>query len=170
MGQSTFSTRHTQWQYSTDFGISANINSGGSSYSRVNGNFGVRLRLSEHWSTHQDYAFQLYDKTWDTLFHSPNIGVETTAMMISLGYMDWDHPVLGYTYIGLGTGVGTTFIPRDLPLILFMKSRKGMTHRDYLTFMYLWNFNDFMNLYDDNIMVGVTYGMYWGRFSKYKRH
>lgn len=168
-GQSQFSIRHSQWLYSTDVGVSFPIHNGGYSYSRLGLHFTPRIRISEHWVVQQDWFIQLFDKGWDTLFHSSNVGVVPGALMMSVGYMQYDHPVLGYSYFGLGTGMGETFMNDGFPLTFFAKSRKGVTHNTYFSIHYIWTFNDFMNMYDDNIMVGISFGKYWGRFSKYKR-
>lgn len=167
--QFNHSVRHSQWQYAIDAGLSTAIHTGGPSYSRINLQLGAKIRLSDHWITHQDMTIQLHDRSWDTLFHTGDIGLELGADVISIGYEYWDHPILGYSYIGFGTGIGETFTRGTLPLVWVIKSRKGITDSTYFEFKYFWNFNDFFNMYDDNILIGVGTGWYLDQKSKYKK-
>ena len=169
-GSALHSIRHTQYRSAIDIGTSLAINNGGPSYSRVNLNAGLKLKLNKNWAIHQDWIIQLHDTSWDTLFHTTNIKPVIGYAGLSIGY-EWysGRPVLGYTYIGLGTGRGKTFTNQDYSLAWFTKSRKGITHNTYLQFQSIWDFNQFFNLYDDNIMMGVGIGWYLDQKSKYKR-
>lgn len=169
-GSAKHSIRHTQWNIAADFGASSAINTGGPSYSRLNFNGGVRLRLNEHWSIHEDWLIQLHDKNWDTLFQTPNIETVVGYAGASIGY-EWfsERPVLGYTYMGLGTGGGKTFSNPALSIVWVAKARKAINHNTYWQFASFWEFNEFFNMYDDNIMWTVSMGWYLDEKSKYKK-
>ena len=164
------SIRHNNSKVSIDFGASSALNTGGPSYSRINFNGGARLKFNKHWGIHQDWLVQLHDRTWDTLFHTNDIEVQVGYVGMSIGY-EWysDRPVLGYTYIGFGTGGGKTFTNPDYSIVWVTKSRRAINHDTYLQIASFWDFNEFLNLYDDNIMWSVSIGFYLDEKSKYKR-
>lgn len=163
------SIRHTNYTTAVDFGASSAIWTGGPSYSRINFNGGVKLKFNEHWGLHEDWVVQLHDRTWDTLFQTNDIEVQVGYAGISIGY-EWfsERPVLGYTYMGLGTGGGKTFSKPAYSLVWVAKTRQSIDHNSYWQFQSFWDFNEFFNIYDDNIMWGVSIGWYLDQKSKYK--
>lgn len=169
-GSAQHSIRHTQWGSAVDVGMSAAINNGGPSYSRLNLNVGLKQRITNNIQLHQDWVVQLHDNTWDTLFHTNNIEPIVSYAGLSIGY-EWysDRPVLGYTYMGFGTGGGNTFSNPDYSLNWVSKARGAINHEMYWTFQSFWDLNEFFNLYDDNIMWGLSIGWYLDQNSKYKK-
>lgn len=169
-GSATHSIRHTVYRAALDFGTSTAINTGGPSYSRFNLNGGIRLKFNDHWGIHQDWVIQLHDRSWDTLFQTKDIELAVGYTGLSVGYEWYDErPVLGYTYMGLGTGRGKTFTNPNYSLVWVTKTRKSIDNNSYWQFASFWEFNDFFNLYDDNIMWSMSMGWYLDQKSKYKR-
>ena len=168
-GSAQHSIRHTHYTSAIDFGVSSAINTGGPSYSRVNLNGGVKLKFNDHWGIHEDWLIQLHDRNWDTLFQTNNIEAVVGYACLSIGY-EWfdERPVLGYTYMGLGTGGGKTFSNPEYSIVWVAKTRNAINHNSYFQFASFWDFNEFFNLYDDNIMWGVSIGWYLDQTSKYK--
>ena len=164
------SVRHTNYRAAIDFGISSAINTGGTSYSRLNFNGGAKLKFNEHWGIHEDWVVQLHDRGWDTLFQTSDIDFVVGYAGASIGY-EWysDRPVLGYTYMGLGTGGGKTFSNPAYSLVWVTKARNSIDHTSYWQFASFWEFNEFFNMYDDNIMWAVSVGWYLDERSKYKK-
>jgi len=169
-GSAQHSIRHTIYRAALDFGTSTSIHTGGPSYSRINFNGGVRLKFNDGWGIHQDWVIQLHDRSWDTLFQTKDIELVVGYAGTSIGYEWYDErPVLGYTYMGIGTGRGKTFTNPAHSLVWVSKTRHAINNNSYLQFASFWEFNDIFNLYDDNIMWSISMGWYLGRFSKYKR-
>ena len=164
------SLRHTYYRVALDFGVSSAIHTGGPSYSRVNFNGGAKLKFNEHWGIHEDWLVQLHDRNWDTLFQTNDIEVVVGYAGLSIGY-EWysERPVMGYTYMGLGTGGGKTFSNPAYSIVWVAKTRQAIDHNSYWQFASFWEFNEFFNLYDDNIMWAISIGWYLDQNSKYKK-
>lgn len=169
-GSASHSLRHTNYRVALDFGVSSAINTGGLSYSRINFNGGAKLKFNEHWGIHEDWLVQLHNRNWDTLFQTSDIEFVVGYAGLSIGY-EWysDRPVLGYTYMGLGTGGGKTFSNPAYSIVWVAKARNAIDHNSYWQFASFWEFNDFFSLYDDNIMWSVSMGWYLDAQSKYKK-
>ena len=169
-GSASHSLRHTNYKIAIDLGGSSAINTGGPSYSRINLNAGARLKFNKHWGIHQDWVVQLHDRNWDTLFQTNDIEFVLGYAGLSVGY-EWysERPVLGYTYMGLGTGGGKTFSNPAHSIVWVAKARKAIDHNSYWQFVSFWEFNKFLNLYDDNIMWSVSMGWYLDQKSKYRK-
>ena len=169
-GSASHSLRHTNYKIAIDLGGSSAINTGGPSYSRINLNAGARLKFNKHWGIHQDWVVQLHDRNWDTLFQTSDIEFVLGYGGLSVGY-EWysERPVLGYTYMGLGTGGGKTFSNPAHSIVWVAKARKAIDHNSYWQFASFWEFNEFFNLYDDNIMWSVSMGWYLDQKGKYKK-
>ena len=169
-GSAFHSLRHNNYKIAIDFGGSSAINTGGPSYSRINLNAGARLKFNKHWGIHQDWVVQLHDRNWDTLFQTSDIEFVLGYGGLSVGY-EWysERPVLGYTYMGLGTGGGKTFSNPAHSIVWVAKARKAIDHNSYWQFASFWEFNEFFNLYDDNIMWSVSMGCYLDQKGKYKK-
>ena len=160
-GEFNNSYSHREWNYSWDMGVGGLTHHGGPSYSRIGILFCPKVRLTDHWIIQQNWILQLHNPKQDSLFKSKDLSLDLSGVINSVGYEIQDRSRTNYTYVGIGTGTGMTFTRTQLPVVILMKTRSGLTPHTYLQVEYLWTLNNILDVYDDNIMLGLSWGFHW---------
>jgi len=168
-GQWDYSIRHRQYETEIDFGTGKMFMPIPPDWSLIPLHFNAAIRIHEEIVAHQDWFIQLNNRDGDTLFNTPNNWPEISGIVLSIG-LDESMPRNKCTqFYGIGVGAGSLYVDPDYAIIFITKTKFGITHNSFLKFNILWNTNRLMDMYDDKLYWGLSYGWYLDDKSQYRR-